>query len=583
MPDFEFDNLAAGLNYRDTDVALGKNQNIYWKESANVKPFQGIGLEKCKGNTLIADHGTEIVSAGNYSLGNDEYIMFADSSGGVYEYDTTASSTSSVLVTELDGDARGAWVTYGQGIIYSNGVDEPFIYFRDRSTTVTGTVAVTISSKNVTGTNTVFESQLQIGDSITINSEKHIIATIVDDTHLTTRTNFAATASGKTVIRNKITYLIAVGRDGTILRSTAIATYKGRVYIAQDGGIFYTALGTYTDWLTVDDAGYNKNFFNDSSTIQALSLFGDFLAIHRKGQIILLQDIEGTPENFIYAVATNRGSSSQFGAITIQNEHIFFDSGIFPLGKSGAVDQTMLQDELTVNINNTFLGFLNGSLDTSRADEVTLLHYRDQRELWCYFPLDDVSYFQYVYVYDYQRGAWHKRVSPQEITCAIEHKNFIYSFDTGGKIYKEDIGSTWNEVDIDFYVQTAYLNFGEAHKQKDVDEIKIILDTKVNNNFYYKYFFDYDNYNTSPTQYINITGDNASLIWSDDSGSITSTEWANDAGTSGNNWAQTVLTSSYLDRYNGFMGISIYFYGSGETQDLGIIGLKFFGVQSNSV
>jgi hypothetical protein len=60
-------------------------------------------------------------------------------------------------------------------------VDEPFIYERARSTSVTGTVKATIGTKIVTQDGTFthsIEEYLQLGDSITINSENHIIAAI---------------------------------------------------------------------------------------------------------------------------------------------------------------------------------------------------------------------------------------------------------------------------------------------------------------------------------------------------------------------------------------------------------------------
>ena len=730
MTNFEFDNLAGGLNYRDTHVVAGKGQNLSWIESKNIKPYKNTGIEKCRGNTLILNHGTKIISAGNYDIANQEYIMFVDSAGKMYEYDTDGASKSAALMEGLNTSARGAWVVFGQGIIYSNGADEPFIYFRSRATTVSGTVRVASGSDIVTqdgGFTTTFTGYVQQGDSITINSEDHIIKevkeevtpdatvsvaigtkkvkqdTVLDsdfttgleeedpiiingETHVIdsiegeafisgsvdvtrgskivsqaagfttkfttdleagdwvrinledhkvdtvdsatqitlvtsietaetaqpvtkhaqlttvadfaatetlqplrkpaqviTRSDFAATGTGKAVTRNKITYLIAVGSDGAILRSTAIAVYKGRVYIAYRGGIYWTAQGTYTDWLTAENAGYNTSFFNDSSTVQALSHFGDYLAIHRKQQVVLLNDTDGTPVNFVIKIKANRGSQSQFGTITVQNDHIFYDAGVFPLGQTGLLDQILLKAEVSAIINNDSTGFLNNRFDTSRANEVTILHYRNQREIWCYFPLYNLTYLQYVYIFDYQQSLWYRRVCPQETTCAIEHRNSIYSFDSGGKIYKEDLGTDWNGVDLSFYVQSAYINFGEGHQQKDIDEIKMIVDTSVENDFDYKFFFNYDNFNATKTQNISIKGDADCLYWADDQESITETEWAETDGSAGNDWAQEVLDAGYLDSYNGMKSISLYLSGSGTSQDLGLTGIKFLGVNINSV
>lgn len=582
MTNVMIDNLAAGLNYRDTYVASGGNKSLFWLESSNVKPFKDFGMRKSLGNTLIVAHGTKIISAGNYDLGASEYLMFVDADGSLFEYDTEASTKSAALLTGLDDEARGAWAMYGQGIIYSNGVDEPFIYFRGRLTTTTGTAALN-GTTSVVGTSTLFTTELQVGDVITINSEVRVVDTITDDTHLTVRTAFSTTASGKAVTRNKITYLIAVGAEGSVLRSTAIAVYKGRVYIAYLGGLFWTAQGTYTDWLTEDDAGYNKNFFNNSSTIQALSLYDNFLAIHRKNQVVLLQDNDGSPENFIFDIKANKGSSSQFGNSEVLNDLIFYDAGIWPLGQTGLQDQVQVKADLAALINNDKTGFLKGMLDTARVDEITILHNKDEREIWCYFPITNVAYFQFVYVYDYELKIWYRRISPQTITCAVEHKNVIYSFDASGNIYKEDTGTDWAGATLSFYAQGAFLHFGEPHQQKDIDEIKILADSEVNNDFDYKFFFDYDNYNSTATQNIIIEGDSDALIWSDDDETVTETVWANAGGTTGNDWAELVVGSNYLDNYNGVKSISLYLFGSGAGQDLGLVSIEFLGVKENSI
>jgi hypothetical protein len=729
MSDIDFDNLAGGLNYRDTYAQMGKNQNIFWIESSNVKPFKGTGLEKCRGNTIALNHGTKIISAGNLNLGNMEYMYFVDSSGNMYEYDSDGGVKSSALMTGLSGSARGAWTAYGQGIIYTNGIDEPFGYFRGRTTSVSGTVSVTEDSNQVIQDgNFTYDitDYVQKGDSITINGENHIIDDMVatltstrvkvtsgskivkqdgnfdndftedleeDDTiiingethvidsieardfasgrvnttagsktiiqsdgyttdftnefeagdyiridiedylidtvvsgteitldskatttlsnqpvtkhaqlttvsnfaateihmtvrrvaRITTRSNFAATASAQTITRNKITYLIAVASDGTIIRSCVITTYKGRIYMGYQGGLYWTAQGTYNDWLTEEDAGYNKNFFNDSSTIQALSVYSEFLAIHRKEQVVLMQDQDGTPENFLFVPKANRGSQSQFGITTVQNDHIFFDAGVWSLGETGVLGQILIKSDLAGILNNDSTGFLKGILDTGEVNNITILHYRNKKEIWCYFPVTNLTYYQYVYVFDYEQGIWYRRVTPQEITGAIEHYNRIYSFNSSGEILQEDLGTNWNGTEMDFYVQLAYINFGEEHQEKDIDEIKLLLDTETTNDFDYKVFFNYDNYNSSATNNINQVGDSGALFWSDDQETVTQTEWANDAGTEGNNWAQLIVEGNYFDSYSGVKGISLYLFGSGAEQDMGIVGIKFLGVVENSV
>ena len=304
------------------------------------------------------------------------------------------------------------------------------------------------------------------------------------------------------------------------------------------------------------------------------------MAIHRKEQIVLLTDTDGTTENFVFDIKANKGSSSQFEPVTVQNDHIFYDAGVWSLGQTGTLDQIVIKNEISVMINNTKTGFINGLLDTDRIDENTVLHNREKKEVWFYFPINNLTYFQYVYVYDYQQNMWYRRISPQETTCAIEHKDTIYSFDSSGNVYQEDLGSDWNGTDLDWYVQTAYLNFGEEHLYKDIDDIRILTDSSVENNFNYKFLFDYDSFFSTQTKTFETAGDADALTWSDASGSNTSTVWADNS--SGDSWAKTIVAAGYIDKYNGFKGISLYFSGTG-TQNLGIMSIDFVGVNVNSV
>lgn len=61
---------------------------------------------------------------------------------------------------------------------------------------VSGSVTTTINGNVVVGAGTLFTSEIAVNDLITVSNDMLHVTTIVDDTHLTTETNFAASNKG---------------------------------------------------------------------------------------------------------------------------------------------------------------------------------------------------------------------------------------------------------------------------------------------------------------------------------------------------------------------------------------------------
>lgn len=76
----------------------------------------------------------------------------------------------------------------------------PLLNFNPANTALTGTVATTSGSAVVTGTGTLFTTQLQVGDSLRIGSTLFFVQSIQSNTSLTLKTNAASTASGLTAV-----------------------------------------------------------------------------------------------------------------------------------------------------------------------------------------------------------------------------------------------------------------------------------------------------------------------------------------------------------------------------------------------
>ena len=102
---------------------------------------------------------------------------------------TGASQTTPTLSTETDSD--NVTVTSSTSLLSLPYCD----------THISGTVAVTQSNSTVTGTGTVFTTELSAGNWISIKGVPYKIASVADDTHLTLTVNYSGTGdSGITAL-----------------------------------------------------------------------------------------------------------------------------------------------------------------------------------------------------------------------------------------------------------------------------------------------------------------------------------------------------------------------------------------------
>src|SRR5574344_663629 len=98
------------------------------------------------------------------------------------------------------------------------------------------------------------------------------------------------------------------------LKSDVMAIYKGRVWVAQNSALHFSALGKYNDFTTENDAGYIENFHNDTESIIALKPYREYLAIYKKNSVYLLSG--SSPEDFSIQPFADRGACSSNGVLT---------------------------------------------------------------------------------------------------------------------------------------------------------------------------------------------------------------------------------------------------------------------------
>lgn len=325
-----------------------------------------------------------------------------------------------------------------------------------------GTSSLTLLEKTLTGINPIFTNFL---DGIFISSE----------------------ADCPFYIKNNLEIVETNAKDinAQPLTSTITAVYKGRIWIAKESTIYYSALGSYTDFESENDAGYIKDFHTDTADIIALKPYKDYLAIYKKNNVYLLTGTN--PEDFAITPFADKGALSQKSIVNVENKQYFLSSGIFALEQVGELNQIQLGSEISLKIKPEFEKF-----DKARLNETIALHYESKSQIWFFFPYYQETYYKTIWINDYVNKCWYKRIVPQNISTAAIYDDNIITADTNGKIYKEDYGSTFNGEPIKFMWKSPFLAISSAHHRKTIDEFYFLLDESYDNDFNFSVYKDYD-------------------------------------------------------------------------------------------
>lgn len=352
---------------------------------------------------------------------------------------------------------------------------------------------------------------------------------------------------------------------GETLVGGELAIYKGRVWVAKDATIYYSALGTYDNFTTKDDAGYMNEFHTDTGSITALKPYKDYLAVYKKNSVYLLTGT--TPSDFAIVLFADKGVLGAKSIINVENKQYFLSNGIFALEHVGELNQVKLGKEVSLKIKPEFSSFIN-------LKDAIGLHYEKKNQVWYFFPYNGDTYFHTVWINDYLNKAWYKRVIPQNIVTACIYENQVYTADKDGKIYKEDFGTTFNGEPIKFIWKSPFLAITSPHHRKMIDEFYFLLDTEHDNNFKFSVYKDYDSeYYDDIEKIYSIHEDH--LVWADDATPDNiSCCWTSDDAVVPI-WALNKDTMEKAEISESNYSIQLCVQGDELTQSCAIIGLQF--------
>ena len=353
--------------------------------------------------------------------------------------------------------------------------------------------------------------------------------------------------------------------NGAVLVNGEFAVYKGRVWVAKDATIYYSALGTYDNFTEAGDAGYINEFHTDTGSITALKPYKDYLAVYKQDSVYLLTGT--TPDDFAIVPFADKGAVGSGAIVNIENKQYFLSNGIFALEQVGELNQIQLGSEISLKIRAEFSSFVN-------LDKAIGIHYEKKNQIWYFFPYNGEDYFHTVWINDYVNKAWYKRVIPQDIVTACVYNNYIYTADNSGKIYKEDFGTTFNGSPVKFMWKSPFLAITSPHHRKMIDEFYFLLDTEYDNDFDFSVYKDYDSeYSDDIERIYSIHQEH--LIWADDNTSEDKPcHWTPD-NASVPVWSINKDTMEKAEISESNYSVQICVQGKELTQSCAIIGLQF--------
>ena len=352
-------------------------------------------------------------------------------------YNLAGGINQSLTKTELGldtkkiywSDAENVEIYRNRGIVKQNG-NSLFLDIEEEITGLAEMSSYDISKLIIT----------TISGKIYIYDESHSLKTLVNKTLTGKKPVFLnflngilimSESDGLFYIKNNDTYdVVDCGLKDlqeNILVGGSMAIYKGRLWVAKDATIYYSALGTYNDFSSSNDAGYINEFHTDTGSITALKPYKDYLAIYKNDSVYLLTGT--SPDDFAIVLFANKGAVNSASIVNVANKQYFLSNGIFALEQVGELNQIQLGSEISQKIKPEFNSF--GKIENSFC-----LHYETKSQMWYFFPYSDDDYFHTVWINDYVNKAWYNCFSPQHIVCACVYNGLLYTQDYDAIIYK---------------------------------------------------------------------------------------------------------------------------------------------------
>lgn len=499
MSNVSYYNLTGGLN---TVQGIGTiNQSPKRTESPdmqNVEYHKLGGIQSMLGNKLFgnSNFGSRVTLGYEYVYLNNKYMIVCTADGKVRIYNPVSGSFD-VIYTFNSPTNRHSICAFNNGIVISNGVDDLVYYQRGRKQLLTGTVNAQAGSTTVTGSETLFETELKIGDRIQFGEDdtQYEVTEIGSDTQLT-----IAVAPTEAVV-DSLFYLgeislchatLTNSEDPNInapIRGLAMNSYQGRIFVgATDGTLYYSAVGLYNNWDIASDAGGIATFYNDNSDFTALAIWDKYLVLCKRERSYLLDGTNSDTQQWViqpYSIYTCDSQQSWIdcnGGLYVYSR---VGGGIYPMLQRTIYSPNYQGNELSTKIKDSFK-----YINTALYDYIFPVYHPKKMYLMFYTPMLTGIGSNTVYVYDLLTKSWLLRKVPQNVTIAFRFEEEIYIGTSDGYIYKEFSGLTFNGKPIEFWWKSPWFSFGRGTDYLSTREFRIKISEEQANKFQLRNYRD---------------------------------------------------------------------------------------------
>ena len=492
-----FGDLTGGINNVDSKETINAStKKTQTPDMLNVEYFKLGGIKTMEGNVLVGDkQDYKVVGGWEYTKGNRRYMVIGLANGDVKIYNP-ATEEFDLIYSFATATDRMSFCNMNNGVVITNGVDEPIFYEYGRRQVLSGSVSTTAGSTTITGNQTQFTVELNPGDKIEIGNETYFIASITDDTTL------ELIEEAKDTLSDQVLYLSTISscnatlvneedpNVSTPIRGLAIQYYNGRLWIGGDNGLFYSQVGQYNKWDIKYDAGVLYSIYNDTSEIKALGLFSEFLVVHKKFSTYILT-CTGDSSTINVKPFSNITCESQQSWIVSNTKYFIYSRefmDIYPLVQHTIFSDKFLGEPVTQKVRNIFQNLI-----AENSGNIFCVGRPKARQMIFYLPLVNQLGSAYGLIYDFQTKSWLLRNVPQNVTIAFNYNGNVYIGTNDGMVLREFSGRTFkiynpdtDEIEdtaIISYYKSPWFDWTNGYTQSFAEFI-IEMDNSSENKFY---------------------------------------------------------------------------------------------------
>lgn len=493
MANIKYYNLVGGLN---TVQGIGTiNQSPKKTESPdmqNVEYHLLGGIQSMLGNKLFGNSNfdSKITLGYEYIYQGDKYMIVTTAKGGVYIYNPVSGGFD-LIYTFAHPSERHSVCSFNNGLVISNGIDDLVYYQRGRHQQLTGTVTIQADATTVTGENTHFKTELNVGDTIQIGNDTETIYTVTEissDTQITIDKAPAAIIADETIYLGEISQCNATltnSKDENIntpIRGLAMNSYRGRIFVGStDGTLYYSAVGLYNNWDIASDAGAISTFYDDNSDFTALAIYDKYLVLCKRERSYLLNGVASNSAEWTIEPYSIYTCDSQQSWIDCNGGLYMYSrvaGGIYPILQRTIYSPNYQGNELSTKIKDSFK-YVNAAL----YDYIFPVYHPKKMYLMFYIPMLTGTGSNTAFVFDLLTKSWLLRKVPQEVTVAFRFEDEIYIGTADGKIYKEFQGLTFDGQPIEFWWKSPWFSFGQGTDYLSTREFRVKLSEEQTNKF----------------------------------------------------------------------------------------------------